>query len=324
MAVPSWHGTVRRRRGGVPHRLLVAVTALALVVGACGTEEAGETTTTAAPSTTIAPQTTTTAAPTTTAGPETTTTTETEPTGMAVYFMLEQLEGEEPPGPFLVPVYRDAIGAESAMTAMELLLAGPTSDEIAGTPAISTAIPEGTKVLGVEVAQGVATVDMSGEFDDGGGSFSMFARLAEVVYTLTRLPDIDAVAFEIEGEPVTVFSSEGIELDGPQQRDDYYDLLHPIFVDLPAWGEPVTSPIQVSGLSNVFEAVSQVMLTDDDGEPLFEDIVTATCGTGCWGEWSIEIPYEVDREQFGALIVWEFSAEDGSRIHIREYPVRLR
>jgi hypothetical protein len=246
------------------------------------------------------------------------------PTAVAVYFMLEELE-DQPPGPFLVPVYREAeAGTDLAMTVVEALLAGPTSEETAGTPAISTAIPEGTEVLGVDISDGLATVDLSGEYDDGGGSFGMFARLAQVVYTLTRFPEVDEVAFEIEGEMVTVFSSEGIELDGPQQRDDYYDLLPPIFVDYPAWGEPVTSPIHVSGLSNVFEAVSQVMLTDDDGEPLFEDRVMATCGTGCWGAWEIEIPYEVDRQQFGALIVWEFSAQDGSRIHIREYPVQLR
>jgi hypothetical protein len=243
---------------------------------------------------------------------------------VAVYFMLEELE-DQLPGPFLVPVYREAeAGTDLAMTVVEALLAGPTSEETAGTPAISTAIPEGTEVLGVDISDGLAKVDLSGEYDDGGGSFGMFARLAQVVYTLTRFPEVDEVAFEIEGEMVTVFSSEGIELDGPQQRDDYYDLLPPIFVDYPAWGEPVTSPIHVSGLSNVFEAVSQVMLTDDDGEPLFEDRVMATCGTGCWGAWEIEIPYEVDRQQFGALIVWEFSAQDGSRIHIREYPVQLR
>ena len=120
------------------------------------------------------------------------------------------------------------------------------------------------------------------------------------------------MVFSIDGERVTVFSAEGIELDGAQRRDDYYDVLPPIFVDSPAWGQPVMSPIQVQGLSNVFEAVSQVMLTDDDGEPLYEDDVMATCGTGCWGEWQTEISYEVDREQFGALIVWEFSAEDGT------------
>ena len=280
--------------------LSVGTTVVALVAAACG--GAGN-------PTTGAPQTTTTAA---------------ESTGLVVYFLLDQLEGEEPSGPFLVPVHREvSLSGNSAQQAVEVLLAGPTPEEEAGTPSISTAIPEGTQGLGGAVEDGVATVNLSGEFDDGGGSFGMFARLAQVVYTLTRLPSIDSVAFEIEGEPVTVFSSEGIELDDPQQRDDYYDLLPPIFVDRPAWGEPVSSPIQVSGLSNVFEAVSQVMLTDDDGEPLFEDVVMATCGTGCWGEWSVEIPYEVDRDQFGALIVWEFSAKDGSRIHIREYPVRL-
>jgi spore germination protein GerM len=309
---------------------VVAAALFALIMASCGSQGAGETTTSPEPTTipetttTVVPESTTaTAAPTTTAA-ATTTTTAAEPIGIAVYFMLESLEAEMP-GPFLVPVHREGEpGGDPAMTLVEALLAGPSSDEMAGTPRISTAIPEGTEVLAVNVADGLATVDLSGEYDDGGGSFGMFARLAQVVYTLTRLPEVDGVAFVIEGEPVTVFSSEGVELDGPQQRDDYYDLLPPIFVDYPAWGEPVTNPIQVSGLSNVFEAVSQVMLTDDDGEPLFEDRVMATCGTGCWGEWEIEIPYEVEREQFGALIVWEFSAQDGSRIHIREYPLQLR
>jgi hypothetical protein len=239
--------------------------------------------------------------------------------------MLEELDVDDgSPGPYLVPVFRQAAttGTE-AETVMNLLLEGPTSDETSGIPPISTAIPDGTSLLGVGVASGLATVDLSGEYDDGGGSFGMFARLAQVVYTLTRLPEIEQVAFEIEGTPVTTFSSEGIELDGPQSREGYYDQLPPVFVDSPAWGEPVTSPIAVSGLSNVFEAVSQVMLTDDDGAPLFEDHVMASCGTGCWGEWAVDIEYTVDREQFGALIVWEISAKDGSRVNVREYPIML-
>ncbi len=307
-------------------RLLVVLTALALVVAGCGDEEGGDTTTTtgeAVTSSTI-PATTSTAEPTTTLA--TTTTSEAAPTGHVVYFMLEELDTEDgSPGPFLVPVYREAPASEvEAELVMELLLEGPSPDETTGTPMISTAIPAATSLLGVTVEGGVATVDMSGEYDDGGGSFGMFARLAQVVYTLTRLPDVDEVALSVDGELVTTFSSEGIELDGPQQRDDYYDLLPPIFVDSPAWGEPVTSPVAVRGLSNVFEAVSQVMLTDDDGLPLFEESVMATCGTGCWGEWESEIPYTLDREQFGALIVWELSARDGSQVNIREYPIILR
>lgn len=299
-----------------------SVVILALLLAACGTPS-NETTTTAGAASTTAEVTTTTSG-TSTTGSATTATTMAEPVAHAVYFLLDELEAEAG-GPFLVPVYRETIGTDDpATTVMQLLVEGPSPDETAGTPSISTAIPEGTAVLGVTVEAGLATVDLSAEYDDGGGSLSMFARLAQVVYTMTRLSGVDQVAFELEGEPVTVFSSEGIQLDGPQQREDYYDLLPAIFVDSPAWGEPVTSPIEVRGLSNVFEAASQVMLTDDDGLPLFEDSVMATCGTGCWGEWEVEIPYTVDRDQFGALIVWEFSAKDGSRINVREYPIQLR
>jgi hypothetical protein len=241
-----------------------------------------------------------------------------------VYFLLDEVGGGTG-GPFLVPVYREApASGDDAFDAVELLLEGPTADEIAGTPAMHTAIPEGTTVLGVRIDDNVATVDLSAEFDDGGGSASMFARLAQVVFTVTRAAQVDEVVFNMLSEPVTVFSSEGIELDRPQTRNDYYDFLPAIFVDSPAWGEPVTSPISVEGMSNVFEAVSQIMLTDDDGAPLFEETVMASCGTGCWGDWEVSVAYTIDRDQVGALIVWEYSAKDGSRINIREYPVLLR
>jgi germination protein M len=311
-----------------PRRLLITLAALSLILAACGADGSGGTTTSGTePSTTTVPPTTTTVAlETTTTAPATTTVT-TGATGHVVYFLLEDLDVEDgTPGPYLVPVHRESpmMGTE-AETVVNILLEGPSGDEVAGTPAISTAIPDGTSLLGVTVESGLATVDLSDQYDDGGGSFGMFARLGQVVYTLTRLSGVEEVAFEIEGEPVTVFSSEGIELDRPQVRDDYFDtLLSPTFVDSPAWGEPVISPIEARGLSNVFEAVSQIMLTDDDGLTLFEAPVMATCGTGCWGEWEVDIPYTIDREQFGALIVWEDSAKDGSRVNIREYPIQLR
>lgn len=318
-----------------PARSLCVVGSLWLASAACGapagttdqttsseTTSPSETTsttpradTTAAPDTTIATTTTTAATSSSTGAPE--------QDGGVVYLLLEDLDPAEA-GPHLVPVFRPDIDGQDAVGVVEALLAGPTSDEVAGTPSMSTAIPEGVEVLSAELGDGVATVDLSGAFDDGGGSASMFGRLAQVVFTLTRLDSVAGVTFEIDGEPVTVFSSEGIELDGPQARDDYLDLLPAVFVDQPAWGEPVESPVEVRGLSNVFEATSQVLLTDDDGAPLAEETVTASCGTGCWGEWAATFEYSVDRDQYGALIVWAESAEDGSRIHVREHPVQLR
>lgn len=309
------------------HLVIVSIVA-SLFFGACGTGGTGVSTTTEEPEspTTVIPSSTTTTLPPTTTTTETTTTTTTvpsSPVGHVVYFLLEELEAESG-GPFLVPVYRESTTSPSGSLVMESLLAGPTPDETSGIPSMSSAIPRGTSLLGVEIDSGTATVDLSSEFDDGGGSFSVFARLAQIVYTMTRLPDVDEVVLMIDGELVTVFSGEGIELNGPQTRDAYYELVPPVFVDYPAWGEPVTSPIHVEGLSNVFEAVSQVALTDDDGMILFDEMVMATCGTGCWGEWEIDIPYTVDRDQLGALMVWEYSAKDGSRLHVREYPIQLK
>lgn len=112
-----------------------------------------------------------------------------------------------------------------ATAAMRELLAGPTAAEKATWPAISSAIPAGTKLLGITVSGGVAKVDLSGEFASGGGTFSVTARLAQVVYTLTDFPTIDAVEFYLDGVKVQTFSSEGLILDGPQRFKDYERLL---------------------------------------------------------------------------------------------------
>jgi spore germination protein GerM len=117
--------------------------------------------------------------------------------------------------------YTKAIGT----AAIEALLDGPTDAEKDTWPAISSAIPAGTKLLGLTIDDGIAKIDLSEEFESGGGTFGVTARLAQVVYTLDQFPTVDAVEFYIEGDKVTVFSSEGIMLDGPQTLDDYDQLL---------------------------------------------------------------------------------------------------
>lgn len=112
-----------------------------------------------------------------------------------------------------------------ATATMQELIAGPTAAELKTWPALSSAIPGGTKLLGISVANGVARVDLSKEFESGGGTFSVTARLAQVVYTLEQFPTVDAVEFYIEGRRVEVFSGEGIMLDGPQRLDDFDELL---------------------------------------------------------------------------------------------------
>lgn len=222
----------------------------------------------------------------------------------------------------LVPVHR-SIDATRAVgrAAITELLDGPTGDE--GDFGITTSIPNGTILLGLDIADGLATVDLSREFESGGGSASMFGRLAQVVYTLTQFPTVERVAFRLDGEPVTVFSGEGIVLDGPSVRSDYESFLPSIFVDRPALGATATSPIRITGLANVFEASFIVEILDEDGIRLAREHVMATCGTGCWGTFDVTIPYDVRSRQTGSLVTYILSARDGGMEEIRVYPVTL-
>jgi spore germination protein GerM len=110
-----------------------------------------------------------------------------------------------------------------AANAIRALLAGPSAAETDN--GLSSAIPADTLLLGIDIDRGVATVDLSSEFERGGGSFALFSRLGQVVYTLTEFDTIDQVVLWIDGEPVTVFSGEGILLRGPVERSDYTSAL---------------------------------------------------------------------------------------------------
>ncbi len=259
------------------------------------------------PSTTPRPR------PSTTPAPAGTTT-------VRAYFFL----GSFVDNPGLVPVLREVPKTQAVGTAaMHALLAGPNGDELGARPAMFSVIPEGTRLLGLRIEGGIATVNLSREFESGGGSQSVLGRLAQVVYTLTQFPTVSGVRFELDGEPVTVFSGEGVVLSEPVDRADYHDLLPTVFVDRPAWGGVLGNPARLVGLANVFEATFHVRIVDGDDRSLADGPVMATCGTGCWGTFDVSIPYTVPSAGWGTLQVYELSAEDGSVINLTEYPVWL-
>lgn len=240
-------------------------------------------------------------------------------TVVRAYFYL----GGEPGSAGLVAVLREVPETQAvARAALSALLEGPTAAE-SGDRTITSAVPAGSRLLDLSIGDGVATVDLSREFESGGGSASVLTRLGQVVYTLTQFPTVRSVAFRIDGRPVTVFSSEGVVLDGPVARADYVDLLPAIFVDRPVWGAAIGNPGRVSGSSNVFEATSRVTLLDASGTSIADEVVTASCGTGCRGAFDVTVRYDVAKAQWGTLRVWDASARDGSPQNVREYPVWL-
>jgi germination protein M len=207
--------------------------------------------------------------------------------------------------------------------AVEALLAGPSETERAA--GVQTQIPDGTQLLSLAIDDGIATVDLTSEYESGGGTASMTMRLAQVVCTLDQFPTVKGVLFELDGSPVDVLGGEGIVIDRPLTCRNYRDLLPAILVVSPAMGETVSNPVTVSGSANVFEANVTVEIVDSSGRVVGETFTTATCGTGCRGTFSVTVPYEVKTAQRGTIIVHDDDAAGtGQPPHEVKIPVVLQ
>jgi len=105
--------------------------------------------------------------------------------------------------------------SEFLEAAFSSLLAGPT--EGSG----STAIPKETKLLGITAEGDEVRVNLSDDFQFGGGSTAMIGRVGQVVYTATALNPNAKVYLELNGEQIEVLGGEGLELEQPLTRDNF-------------------------------------------------------------------------------------------------------
>ncbi len=235
------------------------------------------------------------------------------PASVAVYFLRD---GK------VSPVRRTiAPTPEVARAALTALLSGPTERET--SDGLSSAIPDGTTVREVSLADGVATVDFDSRFDDGSGSASTLGRIAQVVATLTRLPTIGKVAFRLDGKPVESMGGEGVMVSPPPGRPQIEGETPQILVESPLAGDSVMSPIRVWGSANVFEATVSFEVRDGSGNVVLRDFTTATAGTGTRGTFDKTLA--VPRLSGPATIVaFEASAEDGTPLHVIRVPVTVR
>ncbi len=102
---------------------------------------------------------------------------------------------------------------------LQAMISGPTDKELAR--GLHTAFPADTRLLDVRLVAGVAEVNLSANFAQGGGTSRMQSRLNQLFYTLTQAKGVEAVSLRIDGEKVTLFSQEGLIVDNPWYRQAY-------------------------------------------------------------------------------------------------------
>ena len=81
---------------------------------------------------------------------------------------------------------------------------------------LANTIPKGTRLLGLNVKNGLATVNLSREFRDNfaGGSEEEGATIGAILRTLGQFSEIKRVQFLVEGKPIDTLGH--IDISGPQ------------------------------------------------------------------------------------------------------------
>ncbi len=205
---------------------------------------------------------------------------------------------------------------EIAAAAITELLGGPSPADLSA--GLSSPIPSGTLLRGLDIVGGTATVDLSATFADGSPP-SLTPQMAEVTFTLTQFSTVDRVVFRLDGQPMTGPGGQ----DEPATRATSDALAPAILVEFPGRGWAVHSPLQVTGAADVFEAQFQAELTDSTGHVLVRQAVRATSGTGTRGTFATTLAFRATADGPGTLTLFDLSPKDGSRIDVVQIPVEL-
>jgi hypothetical protein len=94
----------------------------------------------------------------------------------------------------------------------------------ASAPNLRTAIGDRDLVRSVDLAGGIAVVDLSRSISTISGQDQLFA-VAQIVCTLTGRPGVGQVSFTLDGSPIDIPRDDGSLVSEPVARDDYASLM---------------------------------------------------------------------------------------------------
>lgn len=285
---------------------------------------AGSSTTTSAtlPSSTTsqppAPSTTTTPTPTTTTS---------EPIDGTVWtgvvYLYQEPENSFVGNPALVPLVLEVAAEPGTFNDHSEFTGalGVLADAGTALPdGFENAIPPDVRVVDWALENGSVRAEMNEAFLDGaGGLLADTTMLNQLIYTLTWMDAGASVEFTVDGQAVQAFGSEGISLAEPVDRETFIDELSPIFLTHPI--SEFESAYTVNGFANTFEASLTWQVLDGAGDVIHEEFTTASCGTGCWGEFGVGVDSDLIVPGESSIRLLTHSAEDGSPTNVITVPI---
>lgn len=128
-----------------------------------------------------------------------------------VYFIGQNANKEEVYKVIKRP-YDSEKGGTKLKYSIENLLKGPTAPEKA--KGIYSEIPQGTRLLSLEETPTKVTINLSGDFEQGGGTDGLYKRLYQLIKTANKNTVLDVYLY-INGKQADVIGGEGIMLNQP-------------------------------------------------------------------------------------------------------------
>lgn len=115
-------------------------------------------------------------------------------------------------------VTRDIPQSDAPLSdSLKALFAGTNAKE--GGKGLRSLIPAGTRLISATVKDGVATINVSEEFQfNQFGIEGYIGQLAQVVFTATAFPTVTSVQFLIEGQRKEYLGAEGVWIGTPLDR----------------------------------------------------------------------------------------------------------
>lgn len=186
-----------------------------------------------------------------------------------------------------------------------------------------------TKVRSINIAEdGLATVDFSKEVLKANvGSSGEALGIQSIVNTLTEYPNINQVAFNVEGgidqRAREWWGHVGL-YEQPFKRNLSVVREPVIWVNEPQPGTEINSPLTVSGTAMVFEAMVTLRLVDSNGQVLTETHTSATAGAPERGDFKTTMNFIPPAEENGYLEALWHSPKDGAELDKVQVPVKFK
>ncbi|RJE46985.1 spore gernimation protein [Dehalobacter sp. MCB1] len=199
---------------------------------------------------------------------------------------------------------------------------------INGTPVTAGAfkvLPADTKILEVNIENGLATIDFSEEVLHANvGASGETLGIASIVNTLTEFPTIKKVQFIVNGKAENGMDWWGhVGLYEQPFARDLSSVYEPaIWVTAPVDGQTITSPLKITGNAQIFEAVVSYRLRDAQGNILAEGNTMAAAGAPGRGDFEASLTFTPSAAGSGQLEVFESSMKDGSDLNKVIIPVK--